>query len=214
MEKRHVRLATTAVIGTLGLVVASVSCSTVSPEEFDAGLAQVRQEMQAGDNQLSGRIDGIEARLSTLETDLQSLRDDFNVQMERLGGMLKFNVPVHFDFDVADVRDLDRPVLDRFAEVVKQYYADALVTVEGFADPAGSEAYNQRLGKRRADAVKQYLTTAGGLAPDMVKSVSYGEAADRQVVPGARGPGVTGIENRRVALVIDYSGQVRGGGGM
>jgi hypothetical protein len=43
-----------------------------------------------------------------------------------------------------------------------------------------------------------------------VKAVSYGEAADRQVVPGARGPGVTGIENRRVALVVDYSGMVRG----
>ncbi len=212
MEKRYVRVITTAAIGGLGLALVSAGCSTVSPDQLDAELAQVRQEMQAGDSQLSGRIDGMERRLSTLETDLQSLRNDFNVQMERLGGMLKFNVPVHFDFDVADVRELDKPVLDRFAEVVKQYYADALVTVEGFADPAGSEAYNERLGKRRADAVKQYLTTAGGLAPDMVKSVSYGEAADRQVVPGARGPGVTGIENRRVALVIDYSGAVRGGG--
>ncbi|UCF19989.1 MAG: OmpA family protein [Gemmatimonadota bacterium] len=212
MKKRQVRVITTAAIGALGLAMVSAGCSTVSPDQLDAELAQVRQEMQAGDSQLSGRIDGLEGRVSTLERDLQSLRNDFNVQMERLGGMLKFNVPVHFDFDVADVRELDKPVLDRFAEVVKQYYADALVTVEGFADPAGSEAYNQRLGKRRADAVKQYLTTAGGLAPDMVKSVSYGEAADRQVVPGARGPGVTGIENRRVALVIDYSGAVRGGG--
>jgi peptidoglycan-associated lipoprotein len=132
--------------------------------------------------------------------------------MEKAQGMLRFNVPVHFDFDKADVRELDRPVLDRFADVVKEFYADALVTVEGFADPAGSEAYNISLGKRRADAVKSYLTTAGGLTADQVRSVSYGEAANRQVVPGARGPGVTGIENRRVTLVIDYGGSVRGAG--
>ncbi len=124
--------------------------------------------------------------------------------------MIRFNVPVHFDFDKADIRDLDRQVLDRFASVVKQFYGQATVTVEGFADPAGSEAYNRRLGQRRADAVKRYLTTTGGLRADQVKAVSYGEAANRQVVPGARGPGMTGIENRRVALVVDYAGQVRG----
>ena len=148
--------------------------------------------------------------MNSLESDLRALRNDYNATVERMQGMLKFNVPVHFAFDEAEVRELDKPVLDRFAAVVKQYYADALVTVEGFADPAGSEAYNVRLGKSRADAVKQYLTTAGGLSPDMVKTVSYGEAADRQVMPGERGPGVTGIENRRVAMVIDYGGQVRG----
>lgn len=210
MVTRHVRFGTTAMFGVLGLALASVSCSTVKPEELDAELAQVRQEMQQADDQLSGRIEGVEGRMNSLESDLRALRNDYNATVERMQGMLKFNVPVHFAFDEAEVRELDKPVLDRFAAVVKQYYADALVTVEGFADPAGSEAYNVRLGKSRADAVKQYLTTAGGLSPDMVKTVSYGEAADRQVVPGARGPGVTGIENRRVAMVIDYGGQVRG----
>lgn len=208
---KHARLAaTTAVIGALGLTLGLSGCSTVSPDDLDAQLAQVRQEYQQADQQLSGRIDALDSRVSGLESAMQSLRNDFNTQMERMQGAIRFNVPVHFDFDEADIRDLDRPVLDRFASVVKEYYADAIVTVEGFADPAGSEAYNQRLGKRRADAVKQYLTTTGGISPDMVKSVSYGESANRQVIPGARGPGVTGIENRRVALVIDYGGMVRG----
>ncbi len=210
MVTRHVRFGTTAMIGVFGLALASVSCSAVKPEELDAELAQVRQEMQQADDQLSGRIDGVEGRMNSLESDLRALRNDYNATVERMQGMLKFNVPVHFAFDEAAVRELDKPVLDRFAAVVKQYYGDALVTVEGFADAAGSEAYNVRLGKSRADAVKQYLTTAGGLSPDMVKTVSYGEAHDRQVMPGDRGPGVTGIENRRVAMVIDYGGMVRG----
>ena len=96
-------------------------------------------------------------------------------------------------------------MLDRFASVVKQYYPGALVTVEGFTDPAGSAAYNRRLGQRRADAVKEYLATAGGFTSETLKAVSYGEVRNRQVVPGAKGPGDAGIENRRVALVIDHA---------
>ena len=76
--------------------------------------------------------------------------------------MLKFNVPVHFDFASSELREADRPVLDRFASVVTEYYPGALVTVEGFADPSGSAAYNMQLGMRRAEAVQEYLATSGG----------------------------------------------------
>jgi peptidoglycan-associated lipoprotein len=89
--------------------------------------------------------------------------------------------------------------------VIKEYYPGALITVEGFTDPAGSARYNLRLGQRRADAVKEYLATAGGFASDSVKAVSYGEVRNRQVVPGAKGPGEEGIENRRVSLVVDHA---------
>jgi peptidoglycan-associated lipoprotein len=200
--------ATTALLGVVALALGG--CSGVKPEELDAELAQVRSEFQASDNELSGRIDGVEGRMGSLESDLGSMRSDFNTTMERMQGAIKFNVPVHFGFDEHQIRELDKPVLNRFAAVVKEFYADATITIEGFADPAGSAAYNKRLGKRRADNVKTYLTTVGGLPADQVKSVSYGEDADRQVIPGARGPGMTGLENRRVALVVDFSGQARG----
>lgn len=208
MFKRHSGLGSTAAL--VGLALGLAACGGVQQEDMDAQLAQVREEFRAADQELSNRIDELNRRVGDLESELQSLRNDFNVTVERMQGMLKFNVPVHFAFDVATLRELDKPVLDRFAGVVKEYYADALVTIEGFADPAGSRAYNQRLGKRRAESVKQYLTTAAGLQPDRVKTVSYGEDPDRQVVPGAQGPGVTGIENRRATLVIDYGGAVRG----
>ena len=42
-------------------------------------------------------------------------------------------------------------------------------------------------------------------AGERLKVVSYGEARDRQVVPGAEGD--EGLPNRRVALVIDYVGE-------
>lgn len=199
--------ATACAAATLAAAVSLTGCARVKPDEFHAALAKAREEYTAGDRQLAGRIDEVSARVTRLEQAMESLRQDFNVTVERLQGMIRFNVPVHFDFDKAEIRDPDKPVLDRFAGVVKEFYSEALVTVEGFADPAGSASYNLRLGKRRADAVKEYLVGAAGLGSDQVRTASYGEARDRQVVPGARGPGAKGMENRRVALVIDYSGE-------
>ena len=98
-------------------------------------------------------------------------------------------------------------MLERFAGVVKEHYPNATITVEGFADPAGSAAFNQRLGMRRAEAVAGYLSGQGALDASFIRAVSYGEARNRQIVPGAQGPGEQGVENRRVALVIDYASQ-------
>ena len=120
--------------------------------------------------------------------------------------MLKFNVPVHFEFASSELREADRPVLDRFASVVKEYYPGALVTVEGFTDPVGQRCLqpcsSASGGPRRCRSTS---ATSGGSAADKLKAVSYGEARNRQVVPGAKGPGDEGIENRRVALVIDHA---------
>ncbi len=201
-----------AAIGMAGVLLGLAGCAAkVKQEDFNSEVARLREEIQSGDRQLGARIDSTNVtvadqsrRLDALEQELQAFRSEYNVSIEKVRGMLKFNVPVHFDFASSELREADRPVLDRFSSVVNEYYPGALVTVEGFADPAGSAAYNQRLGQRRAEVVQEYLGTAGGFTTDRLKAVSYGEARNRQVVPGAKGPGQDGIENRRVALVIDH----------
>jgi len=200
-------------IGTVGLALGLSGCAAkVKQEDFNNEMARLRQEIQGSDQKLGARIDSTNAgltdqsrRIDALEQELQAFRTEYNVSIEKVKGMLKFNVPVHFDFASSELREADRPVLDRFAEVVKEYYPGALVTVEGFTDPSGSAAYNQRLGQRRAVAVQEYLATAGGFGADRLKAVSYGESRNRQVVRGAKGPGQEGVENRRVALVIDHA---------
>jgi peptidoglycan-associated lipoprotein len=184
----------------------------VKQEDFNSEMAKLRQEMQAGDQAVAARVDSTNqavaeqrARIDALEQELQAFRSEYTVSIEKVRGMLKFNVPVHFEYASSELREADRPVLDRFASVVAEYYPGALVTVEGFTDPSGSAAYNLQLGKRRAQAVQEYLATSGGFTADRLKAVSYGESRNRQVVPGAKGPGELGIENRRVALVIDHA---------
>lgn len=192
--------------GTMLLVVGLGACTPkVTRDEFNSEVAKLRTEMQSGDQQLGTRIDSLDGRVNALEQELAAFKSEYNVSIAKMKGALRFDVPVHFAFDDATVREADRPVLDRFASVVQDYYPDAVITVEGFADPAGSRAYNQQLGMRRAEAVRDYLTGSASLASANIKTVSYGESRDRQVVPGAEGPGDSGMENRRVALVIDYA---------
>jgi outer membrane protein OmpA-like peptidoglycan-associated protein/tetratricopeptide (TPR) repeat protein len=69
---------------------------------------------------------------------------------------------VYFEFDKADVKNESAPVLDEVVSVLKKYPTLQLILeINGYTDAKGSEAYNLRLGKARADACKQYLVNKG-----------------------------------------------------
>jgi peptidoglycan-associated lipoprotein len=201
-------------MAALGLVAVASGCSTVSPDEMDTSLStlreEMRREMQQGDQavtqQLGGRITTVEGRVAALDADLQQMEQDFEVAIQRLEEELRFDVPVYFAFNDATVEEEDAAVLTRFGTVAREYYPDALITVEGFTDPSGSEEYNLRLGQRRAEAVAAYLTEMSDLTGDKLRAVSYGEDTRRLVMPEGWGPGAPGWENRRVVLVIDHDG--------
>jgi peptidoglycan-associated lipoprotein len=206
-----------ALFAVTGMTIAAAGCSHVGREDFDTEIAHIRGEMQAGDEQvagsLNGRIDGVEERVAAnertveaLERDLRSLEREFDVAVERLETALRFSTPVYFAFDDSDIRTEDRDVLDRFCAVIQDYYAGSLVTIEGFTDPAGAEAYNLKLGQARANSVKEYLVGGGCVPSDQMRAVSYGEDTERLVAVGATGPGQEGWQNRRVVIVIDHSG--------
>ncbi len=205
--------------GVLVLMMAAVSgCSLVKKDELDEQLSVMRAEMEAerraeieeGDRQVSealnGRMDELSARMDGLEEDIAALERDFNARVEELENAVRFDAPIYFGFDEDEVTSQYMLFLDRFVQVVQRYYPTSLVTVEGFTDPVGTVEYNLALGKRRAQAVADYLVNRGGLSSSRVRAVSYGEAADRLVSADAHGPGERGWENRRVALVIDHSG--------
>ena len=133
--------------GMFATVAAASACTPkVTRDEFNSEVAKIREEMQTGDQQLGTRVDSLDGRVNALEQELAAFKSEYNVSIEKMKGAMKFNVPVHFDFNESALREADRPVLDRFANVVQEYYPNAVVTVEGFADPAGSRAYNEQLG--------------------------------------------------------------------
>jgi peptidoglycan-associated lipoprotein len=80
---------------------------------------------------------------------------------------------VKYDFDKADIREGDRAVLAKNAEVLKKF--DFLrVTIEGHCDERGTVEYNLALGEKRAKAAFDYVVSLG-VSADRLKTVSYGK---------------------------------------
>jgi peptidoglycan-associated lipoprotein len=157
---------------------------------------ETRAERAAADS-------GFARDIASLRTDLQALRTEFGAKVAVLENGMRFAFPVNFGYDDATVRDEDRMALERFAQVAQRHYNGAMVTVEGFADPAGSARYNEALSLRRAEAVRDFLA-AQGLPADRVRPVGYGET--RLVVPGAERSEPGAEKNRRVVFVIEDHG--------
>lgn len=189
---------------TLGIGTGGCAAK-VNQDVFDQEMARIRGEITGLDGRVDANradIEAMSARLDVVEAELATLREEFDVAITRLEDGIRFATPVHFDFDRADVRAEDQPLLDRFADIVGGHYGGALITVEGFTDPAGSAAYNKQLSERRARSVASYLESRG-FPSSSLRTVGYGE--ERPVTPGASGPGNAGLQNRRVAFVIEYA---------
>jgi len=103
---------------------------------------------------------------------------------------------VHFDFDRYSLRPEATRALD---EAIKslQDNPQLRIQVEGHTCNIGTAEYNLALGERRANAVRDYLTSRG-VAADRLQTVSYGE--ERPKHDNAREE--TRRLNRRAALVV------------
>ncbi len=203
-----------------GLALVTLSaCATKGfvRKELDTGLTSERTQRAQADSSIrtdltaqGTRVDGLASELNTLKTDVASLRQDltglrteFGAKITAMENGMKFAFPVTFAFDDATVRDEDRPALDQFVKVVNKYYNGSMVTVEGFADPAGSPSYNRALSQRRAESVQSYLAQAG-IAGVSMRAVGLGES--RQVVEGAERDEPGAQANRRVVFVVETKG--------
>ncbi|MGN6717684.1 MAG: OmpA family protein [Candidatus Binatia bacterium] len=81
---------------------------------------------------------------------------------------------VAFRFDSAELTDLGKGQVYLAAQRLKQAGGLTLV-IEGHTDVAGSEEYNQKLGRRRAETVIKELV-AQGVEPNRVSAISLGES--------------------------------------
>src|SRR3954468_14079963 len=150
--------------------------------QTNAALSSERAERAAMDSALRQELGAVRGDVQALRSELQTMRTEFGAKISMMEDGMHFAMPVNFDYDAAAVREQDRALLDRFARVAQQYYTGSRITVEGFADPAGSVRYNQLLSERRAAAVRSYLLTQG-LTNNDLQAVGYGKT--RLVAPGA-----------------------------
>jgi outer membrane protein OmpA-like peptidoglycan-associated protein len=166
-------------------------------QRTQAELEKARQQTQAAQAELERARQELaqretEARRLRMEQELAKLattRSDTRGLIVTLPG-------IFFDTGKSDLKPGARNTLTRIAEQLKSD-ASIRVAVEGHTDSVGSEEANQTLSENRADAVRDFLVSAG-LPGDRVTSTGKGEAD-----PVATNKTATGRQqNRRVELVI------------
>jgi len=155
-------------------------------------------------------ISELSAKQAALETEVAKLSDtakDALMRAEKANKLAKGKFlyeetmainDVTFSFDRAALSDEAKAALDAFAAKAKAMTENAYIEIQGHTDNIGSEAYNLKLGQKRADVVMHYLNMEAGLPLFRMNSTSYGEykpIADNSTKAGR-------AANRRVTLVV------------
>jgi OOP family OmpA-OmpF porin len=103
---------------------------------------------------------------------------------------------VNFDFDKSNIRPDAAVILDEAVRILGTGGGSA-VSIEGHTDWIGTDAYNQGLSERRANAVMNYLVDHG-VDASRLSTTGYGESrpiASNQTREGR-------ALNRRVELLV------------
>jgi OOP family OmpA-OmpF porin len=103
---------------------------------------------------------------------------------------------VLFDFDKSVIKPEGKSKLDDLANKVKAINLEVVIAI-GHTDSIGSDAYNQKLSVRRAEAVKAYLISKG-VEPNRIYTEGKGEkqpVASNKTKEGRQ-------KNRRVEIEV------------
>jgi OmpA-OmpF porin, OOP family len=107
-----------------------------------------------------------------------------------------FAADAFFDFDKSVLKPEGRAKLDDLVSKIRDVNLEVIIAV-GHTDSIGSDAYNQRLSVRRAEAVKAYLVSKG-IERNRVYTEGKGEkqpVADNKTAEGR-------AKNRRVEIEV------------
>jgi peptidoglycan-associated lipoprotein len=105
---------------------------------------------------------------------------------------------VKFKLGKADLSNDAKTALDEFAGKVKALTDPYYIEVQGHTDDTGSDAYNEELGQRRAEAVRRYLSREHKLPLNRMSTISYGDTLPLESNKTRKGRAA----NRRVVLVV------------
>jgi peptidoglycan-associated lipoprotein len=106
---------------------------------------------------------------------------------------------VFFETDSSELTEPARATLDKQAQWLNNYNRYAF-TIEGHADERGTREYNIALGARRAQTVREYLTSRG-IAAARMRTISYGKERPVAVCDDIS----CWSQNRRAVTVLDQS---------
>ena len=86
---------------------------------------------------------------------------------------LKLHARIHFDFDKYTIKKDYLPYLNVITRYLKAH-DELKVKIVGYTDSIGSKAYNDRLARKRAEAIKNYLVKHG-ISPERIEIIGKGK---------------------------------------
>ena len=111
-----------------------------------------------------------------------------------------------FDVDSSVIRaDGKKKLDDEVVGKMKEYPQDEVVLLTGHADRIGSEAYNQNLSQRRADAVRAYMIDQG-IEAKRIQTAAKGES--EPIVSCDNVKGMVNSKNRKLVVCLQPNRRV------
>ena len=173
--------------------------------EADAARAQLAAEAEKS-RQAAAEADRLRQKAEQDRAQLrQQLLDQFNQVLQTRDtarGLIINMSDVLFATGRWDLKPVTREKLARLSGIILSHPGLRL-QVEGYTDNVGSDALNMRLSQKRADSVRDFLTSQG-IADSNVTAQGFGKTnfvADNRTAAGRQ-------QNRRVELVV--SGEIIG----
>lgn len=176
-----------------GPLLRAESTSLDNLSEEQASLEKKRLE-------LDKRSLELEKRAFELEKARQQLQD------QQSGRSLSMNLSgdVLFDYDKAALKPAAEEALKKVGVVLSQF-PESNVVIEGYTDAKGGESVNLQLSRERAESVKKWLVTNGGVPEANISTKGYGEenpVAANKNDDGSDNPAGRAL-NRRVSIIVE-----------
>ncbi len=188
-----------AVVRISGGSVEAVSITTDALGQFekaDLGVGSYQAQVEA-EEYLARKI-GFDILLNQVSTPLVTLTPKpERPQAELSAEAIKIKRQVQFVTNSAEIRAQSNALMAEIADVLLRNPQVKRVEVQGHTDDVGTVAINQELSQRRAEAVRDWLITAGVDAERMT-AVGYGRG--RPLAPNITE--ANRARNRRVAFEI------------
>jgi len=198
----------TPVFSAAALVLFFGACATNRKvdERIAAAQAQTNQKIES----VASQVETLQQKQQQTDVRLDQLSQSAQEALKRAqeaGVLAKGKVVfeqtfsedrIKFKVDKYDLNNDAKAALDEFGNKVTALTDQYFIEIQGHTDDTGSEAYNEELGQRRADAVRRYLSREHKLPLNRMSTISYGDTLPVESNKTKAGRSA----NRRVVLVV------------
>jgi OOP family OmpA-OmpF porin len=173
-------------------------------DERDAQIAELQREL-GGKTESLDRVNALLARQERLRARVASMQQLFTPReasvLRQDDAVIIRLIGINFASGSATLGREHQALLGKVRTALAEF-PESTVVIEGHTDSFGSDTANQQLSQSRANAVLQYLVSAGAVSPVTSTSLGYGESrpvASNETTDGRR-------RNRRIDVVVHPQG--------